>query len=397
MVGATRINTTRTGGTSHGLDCRGALVVGAGVSGLTTALVLARRGWKVDVVADGFGSETVTTVAGAVWEWPPSVCGRHHGHGVLARSAEWAMASYRRFAQLTASPDSGVSLRPAVFYFRRRLEDHVGEFEKMQQVQQHVPGFIHDPTLIAAHGVNPQAGVVDAYSYLAPTVDTDRYLAWLGQQVRAAGVTITRRSLCETLGDQEHQLRTEFSAEVIVNCAGLGALNLADDITMDPHRGALIRVLNDGNAMPRITAVHAVANDSSTAEQNMIFIVPRGEDRLLIGGLVEAGSWDTALTTDDRAIRDMFARAVHFLPVLANAEPDTNDPLRVGLRPFRASGARVEAQPGSRIVHNYGHGGAGITLSWGCAEEVADIADTMVAGGAGDEASRDAGTIASMS
>ncbi|MFM7282729.1 MAG: FAD-dependent oxidoreductase [Planctomycetia bacterium] len=44
----------------------------------------------------------------------------------------------------------------------------------------------------------------------------------------------------------------------------------------------------------------------------------------------------------------------------------------VGLRPAR-SAVRLEPEssPAGRIVHNYGHGGAGVTLSWGCAQEVA--------------------------
>jgi D-amino-acid oxidase len=50
---------------------------------------------------------------------------------------------------------------------------------------------------------------------------------------------------------------------------------------------------------------------------------------------------------------------------------------RVGLRPFRRSGVRLErdqSADGRRVIHNYGHGGAGFTLSWGCAREVLDIA-----------------------
>ncbi len=42
----------------------------------------------------------------------------------------------------------------------------------------------------------------------------------------------------------------------------------------------------------------------------------------------------------------------------------------VGLRPFRRSGFRVERERigGKSIVHNYGHGGGGLSLSWGSAE-----------------------------
>ena len=48
----------------------------------------------------------------------------------------------------------------------------------------------------------------------------------------------------------------------------------------------------------------------------------------------------------------------------------------VGLRPFRASGFRLESARYGRnhVVHNYGHGGAGVTLSWGCAERAAEMA-----------------------
>ena len=43
---------------------------------------------------------------------------------------------------------------------------------------------------------------------------------------------------------------------------------------------------------------------------------------------------------------------------------------RVGLRPVRPS-VRLEAE--GRVIHCYGHGGAGVTLSWGCADEVTQL------------------------
>ncbi|HMC79917.1 MAG TPA: FAD-dependent oxidoreductase, partial [Acidimicrobiia bacterium] len=56
-------------------------------------------------------------------------------------------------------------------------------------------------------------------------------------------------------------------------------------------------------------------------------------------------------------------------------------PLRVGLRPFRRDSVRLEREPGARVIHNYGHGGSGVTLSWGCAEEVS----ALVKGAVGEE------------
>lgn len=356
-----------------------ALVIGAGVSGFTTALTLARRGWQVVVAADRFDADTVSTVAGAVWEWPPSVCGRHHGQAVLARSSGWARDSYLRFARLAADPRTGVSLRPAVFYFPHPIEEDPAELAKMAEVEEFVPGFIHDAELIEAHGINPNSGVVDAYSYLAPTIDTDSYLPWLARQAGAAGVIVTRRSIRGPLSGQEDELLAEYAAELIVNCSGLGARELAGDPTVEPHRGALLRVVNDGTSMSRVTAVHAVANDTSTENQDMVFIVPRGADRLLLGGLVEPGEYDTDLGMDSYPpLREMLDRCSEFLPLLRDARMDPADPVRVGLRPFREGGVRLQIEPGTRIVHNYGHGGAGVTLSWGCADEVAELAGILL-------------------
>lgn len=56
---------------------------------------------------------------------------------------------------------------------------------------------------------------------------------------------------------------------------------------------------------------------------------------------------------------------------------------QVGLRPARDR-VRLELEikgnekNGPRIVHNYGHGGAGITLSVGCAEEAADLVGSIL-------------------
>jgi D-amino-acid oxidase len=67
----------------------------------------------------------------------------------------------------------------------------------------------------------------------------------------------------------------------------------------------------------------------------------------------------------------MYRRCIEFLPILKDAEIDRAEPVRVGLRPFRKANVRLDHEPGTCIVHNYGHGGSGVTFSWGCAAEVA--------------------------
>ena len=207
------------------------LVVGdCGVSGLTTALCLARRGFHITIVADQVSPGITSNVAGALWEWPPAVCGRHHDDVLLAPSKAWSLTSYQRFCELAEAPTrTGVFLRPANFYFRQPIEDNPVELTKMKELAEHVLDFVHTPEMIEDNGVNPDAGVVDAYSFLAPMVETDRYLSWLHRQARSAGCTLRLRRICGELRSQEQQLRQEFAADLIVNCTGLGAYELAGD------------------------------------------------------------------------------------------------------------------------------------------------------------------------
>jgi D-amino-acid oxidase len=359
-----------------------ALVIGAGVTGLTTSLCLRGRGFDVTIVAEKFAPDIVSVVAGALWEWPPAVCGHHLDPVSLARSKDWCMTSYRIFAGLARNPETGVFLRTSVFYFKSPVEDLPTDLAKMNELSAKVDGFVHDAGLIEANGVSPGAGVKDAYAHTAPVVDTDAYMRWLMGQVRRSGCTIVQGRISGRLRHRERQLRELFGADCIVNCSGLGALELADE-SMYPLRGALVRVRNDGRAMPRITTAHCMSHDPGSSEQDMVFIVPRGRNMLVLGGLTEPDEWDLDIGLDNHEpVRQMLERCRAFLPVLATAEADGNEPVRAGLRPFRPGNVRVEREPETGIVHNYGHGGSGVTFSWGCAQEAAELAREVAAGAA---------------
>ena len=243
----------------------------------------------------------------------------------------------------------------------------------LNELKDRVRGFVHDPGLIEDGGVNPAAGMRDAYQHVAPMIDTDSYMGWLMGQVRRAGCAVVQGRINGLLSRNERYLEALFGVECIVNCSGLGALELADD-DMYPLRGALIRVRNDGASMPPVLKAHCVAHEQGSTEQDMVFIVPRGRATLLLGGLTEPHQWslDLDLQTYGPA-QEMLRRCRDFLPALAGAELDPDEPLRVGLRPFRRDNVRVEREPGTYVIHNYGHGGSGVTLSWGCAREVVGL------------------------
>jgi len=352
------------------------VVIGAGVIGLTTALCLRRRGRDVTLIADRFAPNVTSVVAGALWEMPPAVCGHQPD---LARARAWATACYRVFEDLAANPATGAFVRPVTFYFRKLVASDPALRDKITAVAAVARGFRHDPHLITENGINPNLGLVDAYTHLAPMIDTDRYLAWLIEGVKRSGCRLVERKVAAPLRDQQSALLGEFGATAIVNCTGLGACELGDP-TVFPLRGAVLRVINDGRLMPRIEQAHCVSHDGSSRDPGFIFIVPRGRDHLLLGGFAEPRQSSLAIDWDNcEPIRAIHRRCVEFLPVLAAAEIDAAEPVRVGLRPMRENSVRLEWEEGTRIVHNYGHGGSGVTFSWGCAAEVVELLEKLPA------------------
>lgn len=303
-------------------------VVGSGVIGLTTAVVLAERGCSVHVVARDLPPNTTSDVAAALW-FPYLAEPRE-------RVARWAGASYERFVELAADPATGVTLRDTIECFdgpRCAPEWRAGT-----------------RGLRAARADEVPPGSREAWFSRLPVARMPTYLPWLAARATALGVTREVRTL-GTLAE----LR---DTDVIVNCSGLGARELARDPSLVPVRGQVVRV-----QAPAITRV--LVDDSD--ENAPLYVVPRGED-CVVGGTAERGVADLAV--DPAATARILARAAAKIPALRHARVVG---AAVGLRPVRPT-VRVEidgsvASP--TTIHAYGHGGAGMTLSWGCAFEVA--------------------------
>lgn len=315
------------------------LVVGAGVIGLTTAVALAEAGLRVRVDADLPPGATTSASAGAAWD-PYMVEPRH-------LVAAWSAASLAEFTALARRPeDTGVRLVTG---------SH----------QSRVP--CPAPEWTSTVGARPCApaelrpGYAVGWRYRAPLIDMPHYLDHLTRRLLAAGGALRAHrygSLAEAAAE----------APAVVNCAGSGARTLVPDPDVTAVRGQLVVVANPG-----ITDFFC---DDTPDAAELVYLYPQG-DTLVLGGTAEPGAWDTR--PDPAASAAILARCAEVAPELRTARVLAE---RVGLRPARPE-VRLEAQPlaGGRLVHNYGHGGAGVTVSWGCAREVAALLGVRDGGG----------------
>jgi D-amino-acid oxidase len=290
------------------------VVVGAGVIGLTCAVRLLEAGHRVDIVARDLPLETTSAVAGALW-YPYRALPQD-------RVTSWAGASYVEFMSLAADPDTGVAMRTGTEVFRELRPD--------PWWKQAVPGLDRETAL--------PSGYVDGWTFVSPIVETPLYLRWLTGRVNALGGTITRMNL-SALPHAEH----------VVNASGLGSRLLGADKSVAPVRGQLLYVEQFG--LDR----WILDSDGPT------FVLPRSHD-VVVGGTADEGEWSRTVSPEDSA--EILRRATLLVPELAKA---TVLRAKVGLRPVRPA-VRLERQ--GDVVHCYGHGGAGVTLSWGCADEV---------------------------
>ncbi|KAJ7019245.1 nucleotide-binding domain-containing protein [Mycena alexandri] len=367
------------------------LIIGGGVTGLTTAWVLLDRGYRVTVVSSAWVSSErrlTSQIAGALWEYPPAVCGRHTDAISIAHSKKWVMTAYHIFDALASIPEvshaSGIRMLPSTFFFPTEVENDAEQYSKMTEIiASGVRGFRRDAHLIEERRCARSYGVVDAYELIVPIIDTDQAMEWLTELVASKGAKCVTETIVGDLLQAEDTLRNRFKVDAIVNCTGLGAEALADDKTVYPIRGGLIRVVNDGVDFPKVEAALTITADAVHNVDEIIFLVPRNDNILLIGGITEPHKNLLDYTLETPIINRMRARCEAFLPGLEKARLDPDYPLAQGLRPFRGQNVRVERElrrAGSRIVHSYGHGGSGWSLSFGCAADVAKLVEEALAG-----------------
>lgn len=310
-----------------------ATIVGAGVTGLTTAVVFLEAGWDVEVIARDTHESTVSMVAAAVWtviDAEPEEATRR-----------WALHSRTRFATAAGVQRSGVvALRQREL---ARIDNGPSWWESQPFVRRLGPDELP----------NDYATGLDIDGFL---IEPPVYLPWLSGQVGELGGKIT-------VGEVDRL--DALDGDVVANCSGLGAAGLAADGSVYPIRGQVVAIANPG--------IDEGVSDESDLDR-IAYVYPRSRE-VILGGLRQPGSWD--LSPDTAVTERILADCARLDPSIEGLGPLD---VRVGLRPGRPT-VRVEAQldsSGRPIVHNYGHGGAGYILSWGAAlEAVAHAASSV--------------------
>ena len=304
-------------------------MIGAGVNGLSSGIRLLENGWKVTIWASEFSPNTTSDVAAALWY--PFLS------APVEKTDNWGSNTYRVLENLSGLPDTGVAMIPTYEYFRDTQSDPSWK-EVVQNFERRT-------------GSLPE-GYVECFSFVTPVIEMPIYLRWLRRQYDSLGGALQQRTVSSF-----DDFPDVFNA--VVNCTGLDSGALLNDDEVYPVRGQIIRVKSSMAEMHLDQQIETLA-----------YIVPRSED-VVLGGVAQQGNWNLNLSDEDHD--SILEKCGSIIPEPKNAEVIED---LVALRPGRTV-VRLEREILGKhpVVHNYGHGGSGVTLSWGCADEVVELVD----------------------
>ncbi|KAM6912431.1 D-aspartate oxidase [Xenentodon cancila] len=318
------------------------VIVGAGVVGFSTAVCISEAlpSCSVTLVAEKFSPYTTSDGAAGILfaaEFPDIP---------LERQRRWFKDSFDHLLAVAHSqhaPEAGVMLSSGWQIFKEV------PVKKKPFWSDYVIGFrtMTDGELKRF----PDHKFGQAFTTLK--CECSSYLPWLERRFREAGGRVERRKI-SSLQDLSHNF------DVIVNCTGLGSTTLVGDAQMYPTRGQVLKV-----EAPWLK--HFIRDGDGKT-----YVYP-GIHSVTIGGTRQEGDW--RLQVDEGDSRSILERCSRLEPSLKNARVLSE---WVGLRPGRRN-PRLERElvqlRGRRVpvVHNYGHGGWGVTLAWGTAVDVLEL------------------------
>lgn len=314
------------------------LVLGSGISGLSCAIKLKEAGFEqVRILARDFPPNTTSDVAGGLW-FPYKA---EPIHRIIA----WSKSTFQELRKLQKEfPESGITNTDFFQYFHKEIEHDAWWASAVEEYR-----------IIGKNEIpSPFRG---GYFAKVLVAEPHIHLPFLMQRFREMGGIIEHGEVTN-LNDVVQEQR------IVINCLGLEAGSILSDEKVYPIRGQILRVKNPG--ISRSMTIETNDEQSELAT----YTIARSED-VILGGVAMVNNWDTHI--DMELVEGILERCSEIEPALKGAEVLGH---KAGLRPGRTE-IRLELEHCSKtsgIIHNYGHGGSGYTVNWGCAEEVVSLA-----------------------
>ncbi|KMQ61620.1 amino acid oxidase [Chryseobacterium angstadtii] len=303
-------------------------VAGCGIAGLTSAIALQENGWEVCILARERFENTLSEKVGAIW-FPFAI-------EPAEEAARWGSKSYQRYLK-EQLPDNGVSFIPFTIVYNASSDT--------SWVQKLPEEAVRESSLEEL-----PFGAETAYVAVVPLAEPPIYLPHLFKRFMANGGRFEQKEI--TSLKQLSDLDT-----FVVNCTGLGAKEICMDDELLPMRGQILRTA-------RLDIQSCV---NSTQDGALSYIIKRKND-CIIGGTDYLNDWNMNIESNDTAlILSRFHESG-----LSSKAPEILEEI-VGLRPKRSEVRFAFDTQYPNVFHNYGHGGSGFTVGWGCALELAEI------------------------
>jgi D-amino-acid oxidase len=353
-------------------------IIGGGVQALATGILLEYQGHDTEMLAesfsyqDGADTSTVSTDYAAASIYPVQIESEYSEDELIAR----AEATFKPFYET-----DGVPVRKHTHYYLYE-EQHGGANPARMEVEDVTE---YDDDVPSRTG----EAVQDGYVCKEYFVEMPEYVPLLYETYQHLGGDTEKRTV------RPHEV-SDLNGEVVFNCSGYGSRELFDDQSMKAIKGHILQVPYDGAEPLPFSYTYMPSNYGHYA-----YMYPRKETVLFGGsylkGDIDDGEWHgesptKPITIDDVTIPERLYTVTE--DIMSEYIDISKDKVsaKYGYRPYRADGMRIEAVDG--VVHNYGHGGSGVSMSWWSAlqaiQHVANISEDVLSGVASEMASLNA-------